>query len=191
MTALPAPAREIPLQNDKVALVSECDYERVNQYKWTIDGNGYVVRMESYYDAQGNRRRRKIMLHRFIMDAPPGTEVDHAHHNKLDNRREALRVTTRYYNQWNSRPRKGSTSRYKGVHWDKRDKRWCAEIRVMGKKHYLGRFATEEEAALAYDRKAVELVGPMAFLNFPEHRHLYQLSLSIQRLRRPITAITA
>lgn len=159
-------SRQIPLSRGLVALVSERDFERVSRYKWSCDGNGYACRMESYY-VDGKRQRRKIMLHRFILGAPAHLQVDHINHNILDNRRENIRLVTRRQNRANSRPKRTGTSRYKGVHWHRRDQKWCAMIRAGGVKYHLGTFANEAEAAKAYDRAARKLVGPMAYLNFP------------------------
>ena len=57
-------------------------------------------------------------------------------------------------------------SRYKGVCWHKRKKKWCVSICKSGKRAYLGPFDNETEAALAYDQKAKELFGEFAYLNF-------------------------
>lgn len=159
--------KEIPLSRGKVALVSDIDYERVSQYKWCADGNGYVVRMESYY-VEGKRRRRKVLLHRFILQAPQHLQVDHINHDILDNRRANIRLVTHQQNRANSRPKHNSSSRFKGVHWHKRDKKWCVTIRVDGIKHYLGTFDCEIEAARAYDEHACRLFGPTAYLNLRE-----------------------
>jgi hypothetical protein len=56
-------------------------------------------------------------------------------------------------------------SGYRGVAMS-RDK-WRAYIHVDREQVYLGRFATKEEAALAYDRAALRLFGPNAHVNFP------------------------
>ena len=156
--------KQVPLSRGLFALVSDCDFERVNQYKWSCDGNGYACRMETYY-VDGKRRRRKVMLHRFILSAPPGIDVDHIHHNILDCRRSEMRLVTRYQNRANSLPKKNGTSRYKGVHFHKGDSKWHAEIRVMGKKLYLGSYDREEEAAIAYNAAALAAWGEYAYLN--------------------------
>lgn len=58
-------------------------------------------------------------------------------------------------------------SAFRGVVRDKRRGHWYAVIRDGGKRHWLGRFGSEEAAAHAYDKKAVELHGRSAVLNFP------------------------
>jgi hypothetical protein len=66
----------------------------------------------------------------------------------------------------------GSSSKYKGVYFDKAAGRWRAHIGNpdSGKQITIGRFSTEEEAAIAYDKKAVELYGENASLNFPRSK---------------------
>lgn len=61
-----------------------------------------------------------------------------------------------------------NTSGYRGVHSDNRAKYWRAEIIANGQKYRLGSFKTAQEAAQAYDAKAIELLGDNAILNFPD-----------------------
>ena len=96
-----------------------------------------------------------------------GMVVDHIDGNGLNNRRSSLRICTHRQNMWNSRPR-GKGSKYKGVCWDKSRKRWIVVVRRGDLHIHLGRFDDEVEAARAYDRKAFELFGEFAYLNFPD-----------------------
>ncbi len=59
------------------------------------------------------------------------------------------------------------SSKYKGVIRVKRDRKWQATIQANRRKLSLGAFDDEIEAAVAYDRKAKELFGEFAYLNFP------------------------
>jgi len=115
----------------------------------------------------GYVRYKREMLHRLIVGAPVGEVVDHINGDTLDNRRSNLRVCSRAENLWNAGKRRHNTSGFKGVCFDKRDGRWYARIRAVGRVHDLGRYKTAEEAAMAYDAKAAELHGPFARLNFP------------------------
>ena len=109
---------------------------------------------------------RTVALHRFLTNAPKGMVVDHIDGNGLNNRQSNLRVCTQRQNLYNSRP-KGRHSQYKGVCWDKYRKRWVVYVRYEGRNIVVGRFRDEAEAARAYDRKAYELFGEYAYLNFP------------------------
>ncbi|WP_412102526.1 HNH endonuclease [Paenibacillus alvei] len=93
--------------------------------------------------------------------------VDHINGDPLDNRRENLRVATRNENCRNRRRRKRYKYRFKGVTYDK-DKvvnKWRARISYEGKRHCLGYFYTETEAAKAYNEAAIRLHGEFASLN--------------------------
>lgn len=152
----------IELSRGKFALIDDDDYPLVSRFKWSYDKNGYVVRK-----IKRNGRQKKILLHRFLRDAPAGFDVDHTNKHKLDNRRKNLRLATRSQNNANSGTRANSTSHYKGVSWNKRDKVWRAGICVNGDKRYLGSFRDEVEAAKAYDCAAREAWGDFAYQNFP------------------------
>jgi len=62
-----------------------------------------------------------------------------------------------------------SSSRYRGVSPQKVAQRqtWSAQIGVDHKMHFLGRYPTEREAAIAYDRAARHYLGNGAKLNLP------------------------
>lgn len=107
-------------------------------------------------------------MHREIMVAPSGQYVDHVNGNKLDNRRENLRMCSNSQNMANRRAPRVNRSGFKGVHFFKRDGTWRAAITQDYKTKHIGYYATPEEAARAYDIKARELFGEFAQLNFPE-----------------------
>ncbi len=114
---------------------------------------------------QGNK---VIRMHREIRQTPPDKVCDHVDTIGLNNRRCNLRNCDRRDNVHNlSRSNRG-TSCFKGVFWDKRLKKWCAKICCDNKVYRLGCFDSEIDAALAYDRKARELFGAFARLNFPD-----------------------
>lgn len=148
--------REIPLTQNKVALVDDEDYEWLIQRKWLFDGR-YASRKSGI----------KIYMHRLIMSAPKHLTVDHRNGNCLDNRRSNLRLATYSRNSANAKKRQGS-SIYKGVTFYKRYSKWRAQICFEYKGISIGYFETEEEAARAYDAKAKELFGEFAYLNFPD-----------------------
>lgn len=161
--------KEIQLTRGKVALVDDADYEALNQYKWCVahgqTGGFYAVRAGLARDGQ---RKRTILMHRQIVGAAAGVDVDHANGNTLDNRRRNLREATRSQNCANRHKRPASSSKYRGVHWKKANGKWAAQIKVNGHIRHLGLFADEQEAARTYDAAARAVFGEYANPNFPQ-----------------------
>lgn len=106
-----------------------------------------------------------VSMHRLLMGVPG---IDHINHDGLDNRRVNLRRVNQRQNGANERPRRGGTSAYKGVSWDRAARRWRAQIQDGSRKRNLGRFDSEEAAARAYDHAALTMRGEYACINFPE-----------------------
>jgi hypothetical protein len=164
----PEGARLIPLTRGFFAIVDEADYERFAAVRWRVqigrDGERYAYRQERI---AGTRRLRLRIMHREIVGALMGQLVDHEDGDGLNNRRKNLRVCTRAQNAQNRRLSPGR--RFKGVHsTGKKARPFKAMIRADHRTHRLGRFATEIEAALAYDDAARRLHGEFARLNFPD-----------------------
>lgn len=153
--------RYIALTKGRFAIVDAVDYEWLSRYKWRATFNG-----GSWYAAT-TIKNRNVLMHRMIMDPPEGIVVDHIDGNSLDDRRCNLRICTRQQNAYNCRRSRG-TSPYKGVCFEKITGRWRASIVYQGERLNLGLYESEVEAARAYDRKAIELFGEFAYLNFPE-----------------------
>jgi hypothetical protein len=164
--------KKIKLTQDKWALVDDEDYDRLNEHKWYADKDGN----DKFYVKRNGNKQKKIRMHREITNAPKGKVVDHINGNPLDNRKENLRVCSQQENCMNRRHRTDNKSGYKGVRYMKKtkgminelSKPWMAQIKFNQKVIYLGMYKTKEEAARAYDQKAVELFGEFAQLNFPE-----------------------
>ncbi len=156
--------RYIPLTKGKFAIVDAADYEWLSQYKWHVHGDDW----NGFYAARRLRNGKQQFMHRAIMNPPAGMVVDHIDGNRSDNRRANLRICTQRQNTQNSRPARGCTSRFKGVSYHRAARKWIVLIKSDGKRIYLGLFDDEIEAAKAYDRKAHELFGEFAYLNFPE-----------------------
>jgi hypothetical protein len=153
--------RRIPLTRGLFAIVDAEDYPLLSQYMWFAEGTGqncYAVRKEN---------GESIKMHRWIMDAPDDLVVDHIDHNGLNNRKENLRICTFAENCRNLRSSRCKTSKYKGVHWNKRCRKWAAQISCDNKTYHLGYFTDETEAAYAYDEAARKYHGQFASLNFP------------------------
>ncbi len=111
-------------------------------------------------------KQKTIGMHRMITGVTdPAVHVDHRDHDTLDNTIDNLRVCPNGENQRNARPQTGRSSPHKGVGLVKRTGRWRARIRINGEKIFLGYFATEQEAANAYDAAAVKCHGEFAYTN--------------------------
>ena len=159
---------EIPLGNGHVTVLDQEDWERlcvlVGERKWRVfrapHGNIYAR-----CTVKRNNGKKHFSMHRLIMDAPKGMEVDHRDGDGLNNRRANLRLATVAQNHRNRRKPYGS-SRFLGVS-ESRGK-WRAQIKADGRLKHLGTFTDEIEAALAYDRAAVLYHGEWAAPNFPE-----------------------
>lgn len=132
------------------------DLNLIKNYIWYSD-NGYVMAAPT---------KKKIWMHRLIMNTQENCHVDHINSKRNDNRRRNLRQATPQQNRWNSKPNKNSYSSLKGVSWDKRGKRFIACICVNNKKINLGSFTDKYLAARIYDEAAKKYFGEYAYLNF-------------------------
>lgn len=92
----------------------------------------------------------------------PAEMLDHADGDRANNKWENLREATNAENQKNRRSLKGSRSKYLGVSWGKSNRAWQAQITVDGRRQHLGYFASEIEAAGAYDVAARQHFGEFA-----------------------------
>lgn len=157
--------QKIPLSRGYFALVDDEDYPLLCQWKWCYD-KGYAARRVT----TAGRRPYLLYMHRFLMNAQQGQFVDHIDGNRANNIRSNLRICTKAQNGQNRHvPAPNKVSRYKGVSRTHNTyDRWQALIIAHGKRHYLGSYPSQEEAAHAYDKKARELHGEFAQLNFPD-----------------------
>lgn len=132
---------------------------------WLADINWTPVK------SNGNiyfQNRNVGWLHKVLINCPKGKVSDHINGNTLDNRKVNLRICTKLQNQYNQKKHKRAThSQYKGVTFRKelKSKPWEAFIYNGGKGRRLGYFATEIEAAQAYNKAAKKAYGEYARLN--------------------------
>lgn len=128
------------------------------------------------YSTNTGYRRVKIknigyQVHRLIFFIHHGyfpDVVDHINQDKLDNRIENLRDSGyQGKNVVNSELRSDNSSGYRGVTWHKATQKWMSSVFFKGKRYHLGVFEDKDHAATEYDKKAKELFGDFARLNFP------------------------
>lgn len=159
--------KEIKLTQGQVALVDDEDFERVNQFKWFAHNTGYAFR--AVRNIRVNGKRQTQTLHGFIMgDNPLKLDIDHANLIPLDCQKHNLRFCTQSQNCANRGPFKKGSSKYKGVSFVPHINKYVSRIQKDKKLLILGYYIDEVEAAKAYDRKAKELFGQFARVNFPE-----------------------
>lgn len=132
--------------SNRTVLIDKGDYSLVGSKKW------YFVVGRYAGDKKG------ILMHRLILNAEKGQQVDHINGNGLDNRRNNLRFVTQSQNMMNAKKRRNTTSKYKGVSWNKHHKKWKAEINYK-KTNLIGYFDVEKDAAMAYNRVAKKVYG--------------------------------
>jgi AP2 domain len=162
--------KEIPLHGVKaagrVALVDDEDYALVSPHRWLLVerevANGRTLGPYARGRIVAGRHAPWVWMHKLITGWP---KTDHVDHDGLNNQRANLRPTTTAQNNHNQRPQLGSSSRYKGVTWHRKVGKWQAAIKLNRRCIYLGVFASEEEAALAYNIAAIEAYGEYAYVN--------------------------
>lgn len=163
------PIVHVPLTQGKVALIDEEDAERVLAFKWCAEFSGENSVSSRWYARHFFKNGQNIRLHRFVVNASPGTMVDHKNGDGLDCRRSNLRQCVKANNSQNCVLRVNNTSGFKGVTFDKRRNHWYARIKVDGKEIHFRSTNTAEESALIYDEAARIYYGEFARLNFPRN----------------------
>jgi len=146
----------IPLTKGHYALIDMEDYPEISKHRWCYS-HGRAMR-----NSLGDEPAQRTLMHRQILNAPDGVEVDHIDGNPLNNSRANLRLATNLQNARNRGVRNDSSTGSKSVYYTprvKRGKPWAASIRIHGKLIHLGVFHTKEEAELAYETKAKEIHG--------------------------------
>ena len=156
--------RTVELTKGYKAKVSNVDYGRVMEYTWRAavdkrrDGsvrNVYAVSGENIY------------MHRLVLRVTsPNTEVDHRDVDGLNNQRSNLRKVTHAQNLQCRKMSGKNTSGFRGVYWNRKTKKWTANINFDKKTKYLGQFSSVKAAALRYNKAAKLAFGKFAVLNF-------------------------
>lgn len=157
--------KKIKLTQNQYAIVDDWNYNRLSQWKWYANRTRNLY----YYAQRGirvNGKRSCIQMQREIYKLKIGNkcQIDHIDGNTLNNREINLRKCTSQQNIWN-RHRIFGKSKYKGVLWHKKNRKWTGQIVINYKKIYLGSFVNEAEAAKAYNKAALEYYGKFAKLN--------------------------
>lgn len=135
----------IKLSQGKEAIVDDELFEWLNQWKWTAMKHGrYAARR-----TQKDNIIRQIYMHRLIMNAPEGMEVDHIDNDGLNNQRLNLRLVTNKQNHYNHKIFSHNKSGYNGVSWNKKLGKWEVSISLNSKTVHGGLFTDIKDAARA------------------------------------------
>ncbi len=154
--------KKLLLTNGQPTILDDTDYELYKNSRPFIANGGYATIL-----VKENGKNRNRMISRLILKAKKGEIVDHINHDKLDNRRENLRICTPLQSAWNRRGHKDSKSGFAGVSYHTKNsltKPWRARI-FYKREIYLGCYETKEEAAKAYNKAAKDYFGEFACLN--------------------------
>lgn len=123
-----------------------------------VKKNGYVNVLITEKGKQMTKLVHRFVAKAFIPNPEGKPQVDHINGDKTDNRVENLRWAYPHENARSySHKREKTSSKYRGVSWDKSRKKWRACVELNNKSHYAGRFKSEADAALAYNKKALDL----------------------------------
>ncbi len=142
--------QQVPLSQNKFALVDDADFPLLADFKWCYRGErgkeGYAVR-----HAKVDGKDRLLYLHRHLMQPPEGTEVVFRNGDTLDCRRENLRVVTKKEaRQHHLRARSNSRSGIKGIKFNSRARTWSVDVYRDGMAKRVGTFDLLKEAQDAY-----------------------------------------
>lgn len=158
--------KTIPLSQGKFTSVDADVYVWASEFKWHVHKSGRRFYAMRHASQKFGAKSRKLYLHREIMRPGEGFEVHHINGDGLNNCRENLRNVTSHQNHVGyARKARATTSRFRGVNWYKRTRKWRAYIFIGNKHVHLGYFGTEEGAANARDSAVRKAFGKFAHCN--------------------------
>ena len=198
--------KEILLKNGRTILVDDEDYENAIQYNWFVNSTytpkGTYSRVATSLNGKTTYYKSIILGIRSpkISLQKNGNPLDLRKENIIvfDSAREFLRALRQMKKSRNddgyttnkaiSKSAQGRTphgrkrnSKYIGVIKTQYARPWMGIIIHDYNKYHLGSFENEEDAALAYDKKAIELYGSDARVNFP-HLTFEELTERLEQL---------
>lgn len=158
--------RELKLTNDpRCAIVDDDDFEYLKHYTWSFDRYTNRVRCNSKY-APSRRLNLIIAIVNNLNSSSAEYKLIYRNNNILDNRKSNLELsTTKNINLRSNRKQQRATSKYRGVDFHKKNRKWVARIKVNKNQIYLGSFQDQNNAAEAYNEAAVKYHGQYAQLN--------------------------
>jgi hypothetical protein len=160
---------KIPLRNFRRHIIAYAKasidkYELLSPYSYHAVKKGRKI----YAAACVNRVDTSMQELVIGKKAPPGHKIDHKNGNGLDNTNENLRFATDSQNAHNQTKKEGTSSRYFGVCWNKKLKKWTSGIVCKGEKYNLGGYDNEKDAAYIFDIWDLYLYGEFSVCNVDE-----------------------
>ena len=143
------------------------DYDKIKDYCWYMNQNGYI--MTHIPDT-----KKGLFLHRLIMNPPDKMYIDHINHNKIDNRKQNLRIVTMYQNNLNKGTLNSNTSGITGVYYRKDHEKWEAYITANKKRMSLGEFINKEDAIKARKEAEEKYFGEYSYDNSMKGDEIYE-----------------
>lgn len=152
-----------------ITQVDDDDVDWLNLWNWTLSPVGYAYR-KKHWTENGKHLASNILLHRELMNCSDDNDVvvSHIDGNKLNNQKSNLLICTRVQHAKNVGTKNKKTSTFRGV--SRSGTRYRATITINKVLTNIGLYATEIEAAQAYDRWVIENLGKSGRLNFPVER---------------------
>lgn len=133
------------------------DYDLIKEYYWVTNQEGYLLSKNS---------KTTIRLHRLIMNCKDSKIfIDHINHNVKDNRKINLRYAKNSQNQMNAKLRSNNKSNYTGVYYNKKIKKWIANIQINKKRIFLGQFYNLEDAVKTRKKAEEKYFGEYSYSN--------------------------
>jgi hypothetical protein len=149
---------------EEFIILDDEDFEKISLHKWYINSAGVVGRQIPH---KFKRNPINISIANEVMNRY-NCMFDHKDRDRKNNQKSNLREASISENMINRVKWKiNASSPYKGVYWNKQTRKWISRLAVKGRRICLGYFASEIEAAKAYDLCAVTHFGEFAVLNFP------------------------
>lgn len=132
-------------------IFSEADTD-LRALAWRVSNKGYA---HWSFGIKGTKKIGVRSAHRMVMERVAGRTLgkmefcDHINRNKMDNRRENLRIVT---------PRQSAENRpFRGCTFNKACGKWQVQVQSGGKQFYVGLFPDPESAIAAHKAKRAEL----------------------------------
>lgn len=164
--------KQIPLTHGEFAIVDDEDFPYLNRFSWHLSEYKGIKRAQmrirgNHEDGSARNKATTIYIEQFLLTAKNNFVYAHINKNSLDCRKENLVLTSKQHTLQRGKKRKNTFSKYKGVayHKNKKNRPWSAQVSKDCIHYGLGYFETEKEAGLAYNKKALELYGELAYQN--------------------------